>query len=816
MFFWLFTYREYNSSDISLLVCITQMIKTLTHHYRRIPRLKKLLLWIFFFLGVFIATFKFLYADSIPFEDNLPVIFSGWFNSGYYSNTRFKYWGNDFVGIIFRQASEPGYNEFINIGWTQTINCTEKLRGIYYNNQRGRRIWPLDTGNLNILKTSPLATGYASMTMSNGFFTNCFPISWGFIPASNDVFGQIDHALGTQTGFTMIAWVSYDFTGNVISWSVFDHTLTISSWWVHTGFIFDTNGGIAELNMNMPYCGNFYLIPSPTVVNQWNDITFTCEGNSIGGYMLSIFSWANLVYFDVVSNTGTTQIWTTWHTLATGNYLAACSVLNSWLLYGPQCAQQIPFQIGSGTPPPVTDIIPPTTPYITTPTNGTNFCSYNPFTITRNGSTDTGSQVSHYKYTIYSNSWMVTGVLLSGTTLAPTTTTTINAGLLPIGTHYIMIQAVDNVGIISSWSNIVNITTSPQYCTASTGITIVTPAIWLRNVNLDKVYRSDPIWILGLTGPTLVTISKGMLFLNNNTGGNWTTGMVTSNDTLYIEMISSDEYDTTVVSELHILWLTGTFSLTTKKNECILSAAEKLMIENIYEELKDKYNNNLSQYSEFLNTFQSMVQDEANLSNNCMVDYLLSLIEDDFWSEGGIDTSNHICPNCKEYTIGYDINQRAYYAPQMINRFFFVNRESLIRHLDYYNPGDCHINTYGNDFRTSDNTNPMKHIAPNGKIYHFVGQYGGFSATEFLTAKYFDSLENIIRYIDLRNPAKEIWRHTVNTSFIPIVYAAPNGKEYKIFSTDRWYMSYKLMKVKYYTTLSELKSYINRNNPSKR
>ena len=121
----------------------------------------------------------------------------------------------------------------------------------------------------------------------------------------------------------------------------------------------------------------------------------------------------------------------------------------------------------------------------------------------------------------------------------------------------------------------------------------------------------------------------------------------------------------------------------------------------------------------------------------------------------------------------------------MINRFFFVNRESLIRHLDYYNPGDCHINMYGNDFRTSDNTNPMKHIAPNGKIYHFVGQYGGFSATEFLTAKYFDSLENIIRYIDLRNPAKEIWRHTVNTSFIPIVYAAPNGKEYKIFSTDR-------------------------------
>ncbi|MEI6671883.1 MAG: hypothetical protein WCL02_00515 [bacterium] len=33
----------------------------------------------------------------------------------------------------------------------QAIQCTQKLRGIYYNNQRGRRIWPLDTANLATL-----------------------------------------------------------------------------------------------------------------------------------------------------------------------------------------------------------------------------------------------------------------------------------------------------------------------------------------------------------------------------------------------------------------------------------------------------------------------------------------------------------------------------------------------------------------------------------------------------------------------------------------------------------------------------------------
>jgi hypothetical protein len=43
---------------------------------------------------------------------------------------------------------------------------------------------------------------------------------------------------------------------------------------------------------------------------------------------------------------------------------------------------------------------------------------------------------------------------------------------------------------------------------------------------------------------------------------------------------------------------------------------------------------------------------------------------------------------------------------------------------------------------------------------------------------------------------------------------APNSKSYTIYKTDRWYMSYKLMQVKYYATITELKNYINTNNPS--
>lgn len=910
------------------------MIKKLKHHYQQISKLNRILWWIaIFWLGLILA-FKAIYAaDLIPFQDTLPTMFSSWFDSGYYSNVHFNYWGNNFIGIIFWQENETGYNEPITInGWTQTIRCTEKLRGIYYNNQRGRRVWPLDTGNLQILQNSPFASWYGDMTITNGFFTNCTGVSWGwYSPLPNEVYGQIDHTLGTQTGFRMIAWVNYNYTGNAIAiWTQFAPTLTIATWWIHNGHIFDSNGGIAELSMNMPWCQSFQSIPTtqPIIIEQGSGIQFLCAWQNVNGYILSIgLSWSTSPFYNnIAPQTGASQRRLTGQTLTAGDYRATCTVMGQggWL-GGPQCESKIPFHVWGAvvTPPAWTgcnpnfqweitfssyngstvinpslgtyitnstginlqwaatepnitsitwdftlghiswiytgtnifthlvtypiqllsttgwnnfvssytttwssglciytdaakrvyvDIVPPTAPVIITPTSGANICPSTLFPITRSPSWDSGSNISHYVYEIYTNSGMINGNVMSWTTTS--TGVSVNISSLALWTYYIRVLAVDNVGI-SSPSTTVSFTTSSQYCGGGTGIVIVTPTIWLRNVDLDKVYRSDPIWILGLTWPTLVQVSKWMLFINNATGGNGTTGMVTSSDTIYIEMVSSDEYDTTVSSQLNILGLTWTFSVTTKNSNCSLSTTEKLIIQNIYAELKDEYNNDLSKYSDFLNTFQSMVEDEADMNNNCNLDYLLSLIEDDFGEEG-VDTSNHITPNCKEYSIGYDTTQKAYYAPEMMNRYYFINRESLIRHLDYYNPGDCHINTYGNNFRTSDTTDPMRHIAPNGKLYHLIGQYGGYSATEFITAKYFDSMESIVRYIDLKNPAKEIWKHTIDTSFTPIVYAAPNGKEYKIYKTDRWYMSYKLMKVKYYTTLSELKTHINKNNPSKR
>lgn len=901
------------------------MIKTLTYHYKHTLALgHRILLWALFVMGIFTALISFLHAEeSLSFQESIETIFTWWINTEYYSNTHFQYDGNNFVGIIFWQTGENlSTPENITIsGWAQEIVCSEKLRGIYYNNQRGRRIWPLDIWNLQLLIDESGTTGYDDMTITGGFFTNCTWVGWTYSPLENEVYGQITHVVDGITG-DLFAGIDYDFDANTYSWTYFSGSMTITTWWVHEGYIFDTAGWIAQLGMNLAYCGWFEV--SPADFSGGQNTTFLCQGNSISGYIINLFSWWILIDTYQTDYTWTSYLVVTWEFLSPGDdYIATCSILWSWWIpldcggnkpftvrgdwevppSGTWCTADFQWEISfaslgwstvyasslgtyytdqtgiflqwSATEPnqiyisgdfvgtpieswyagtnfythigtlPISlqhinsrnnfsstfttgdctytdvmkrvyvDTVAPTAPSISSPISGAYVCPSLPFTLSRTAADDgTWAWISHYTYEIYNNSGMTTGLLLNGTSTG-TSTSISQIALLPIGTYYVRVIAVDNVGHTTS-SQSVSFSTSSHYCSSGTGIMIVTPVISITNADLDTFYRSQPIYVLWLTWPTQLTISTGMLFINDSTWGLLWTGIITSQDTVYIELISSQAYETTVSSTLSILWYTGTFSVTTKSLDCVLSAEEQLAIQNIYSTLKDEYNNDITMLSEFLHTFQSMVDDELQLSNDCNLEYLLWLIEDDFGNEG-IDTSNHITPNCKEYSIDYNIDEQWYFSPNMMQKYYFVNRESLIRHLDFYNPGDCHINTYNDNYRTADNNDDaMKHIAPNGKIYNLIGQYGGYSAEEFISPKYFDSLQWIKYYIDIKNPAKTIWRHDVDNLFMPIVYAAPNGKEYKIYKTNRWFMSYKLMNVKYFDTLSSLQSYINKNNPSKR
>ncbi|MEI7557712.1 MAG: hypothetical protein WCJ45_02470 [bacterium] len=114
-----------------------------------------------------------------------------------------------------------------------------------------------------------------------------------------------------------------------------------------------------------------------------------------------------------------------------------------------------------------------------------------------------------------------------------------------------------------------------------------------------------------------------------------------------------------------------------------------------------------------------MDKNSVALKDDCTKAYRDSLFDNLF---NVLDTRDHKTPNCKTYKIVYDYVNKAFYSPSTVKKFLFANRESLRRYLDFYNPGDCNINTYTTNYLPTDILDPMRHVAPNGKIYHIVGK----------------------------------------------------------------------------------------------
>jgi len=143
--------------------------------------------------------------------------------------------------------------------------------------------------------------------------------------------------------------------------------------------------------------------------------------------------------------------------------------------------------------------------------------------------------------------------------------------------------------------------------------------------------------------------------LDINGTGVGTTGYISSGDILNIELISSDEYDTTVSSVITVAGQTGTYYVSTKAEsdlECTLSSDKKSQLQDMYDLLKAGYSDDEDKLLDFLYTYQSMLQDEMDLTNDCSLNYLLDLVNADIVDNGqGEPTGLHTAPNCKTYTI---------------------------------------------------------------------------------------------------------------------------------------------------------------------
>jgi hypothetical protein len=329
---------------------------------------------------------------------------------------------------------------------------------------------------------------------------------------------------------------------------------------------------------------------------------------------------------------------------------------------------------------------------------------------------------------------------------------------------------------------------------------------------------SNDITINGLRtyGMALATVSEWTLYKNGI--DRWTSSYVQNGDTLAIELRSSDQYDDSVASTLTVANRETDFIITTASDgdACTLSSEDRARIQVIFNSLVAQYSGDQTRYDQFLYTMRSMLQDQIDLTNDCNLRYLDNLITTSLHgniSTGNIDVSNYIAPNCKEYHIGYNTGKIAYTSPDFRSATYFVTRNALTRYIDSKNPGDCHVSTTINGTWYFTNTDPTKHIAPNGKLYTIQHETQWYTSAEFSVKKYFSTLIALRKYLDTKNPPFPIWSHTVDRTFTPVNYTAPNGKSYTIYKTNRWYMSYKLLNVKYYSTLDAIKTFINKNNP---
>lgn len=345
---------------------------------------------------------------------------------------------------------------------------------------------------------------------------------------------------------------------------------------------------------------------------------------------------------------------------------------------------------------------------------------------------------------------------------------------------------------------------------------------WLENWWYSLAYLKDNIWALYINWDFV-----------------WTQWFVTNDDKVRIELKASNEYNTTVSTKLIIgsgsNLVSGDFKITTKDwingwNDPLLTPLQRLWWIIFVDSLVEMYQNNPEKLATFLATFMQLLQDKSDyygqeisdaqlnwdneLANEYRtyknaVDFLYTIVKYRYDNLNVEDRTVYIAPNGKQYLVEYDEDRMAYTSPDFARPKYFPTRELFTNHIDINNPAVWKWWIVWNVITTH-----------NGKIYTIYETNWKWTSSNFKTAKYFDTKEDIINHILANNPASN-WNHTVDPDFEQVVYTAPNGKVYKIFKTSsKWnnpnmYSSYNFVDAKYFTSLEAAKKFIDQSNPKR-
>lgn len=167
-----------------------------------------------------------------------------------FSDAHFFTPGNDYAGSFFWLPTEqilPA--EQVTLGGS-TRYCTKKIRGLYFSNAWGARLWPIDRQTATGLIS--LDSSYSGLTMTGGFYTSCTnPANTGNLELFS-IYGQVDYSWKGKT-YSISMGRRYDVISNaVLSGGPLVNSVQYFNNQTPIGYFYDNIAGIGFIGGSLP------------------------------------------------------------------------------------------------------------------------------------------------------------------------------------------------------------------------------------------------------------------------------------------------------------------------------------------------------------------------------------------------------------------------------------------------------------------------------------------------------------------------------------------------------------------------------------
>lgn len=225
--------------------------------------LSKLLLWLSGILIVWGSTFLNVNANNDSNNRGNELTFTGinaQYLDQYFSTVHFSVARNDFGGGIFRLPSETLNSPQAIRANGQTIKCSSKVRGFYYNSQRGERLRPLDEKSQTDLASINTQYGKTNLKTNWGFYTNCTGLSQN--GEEHAIYGKITHNYHGKI-FELHAGLQNIIDTNTLKGNLKCNLQRVANAYP-LGYLYDTQGGIWLVGLS---------VKPEKIQNSYNEVT---------------------------------------------------------------------------------------------------------------------------------------------------------------------------------------------------------------------------------------------------------------------------------------------------------------------------------------------------------------------------------------------------------------------------------------------------------------------------------------------------------------------------------------------------------------